>query len=124
MTTKAYGFLEVKGLVVGIEAADAMLKSALVRLVAQRQTDPALITLVVAGDIGACTAAVAAGYAAAMRVGEVLSQKVIGRPDNDIQILFNEPQLGLKPTPRQQAITNKVKATKADVSRRNRKKKA
>ncbi len=91
MTTKAYGFLEVKGFVTGIEAADAMVKSANVRLVAQLKTNPALITLVVEGDIGACAAALDAGRIAALRVGRVVSEKLIGRPEVDIELFFDAP---------------------------------
>lgn len=87
----AYGFLEVKGLATGIEAADAMVKAAHVRLVAQLKTDPGFITLVVEGDIGACGAAIHAGRAAAARVGEVVSERLIGRPEPDIDLFFGEP---------------------------------
>ncbi|OGB31028.1 MAG: hypothetical protein A3F78_08870 [Burkholderiales bacterium RIFCSPLOWO2_12_FULL_61_40] len=88
MADNAYGFLEVKGLVTAVVAADAMVKSAYVRLQAQIQTDPGLITLVVAGDIGACSAAVEAGRTAALGVGEVLSDRVMGRPDPGIDLFF------------------------------------
>lgn len=88
MADNAYGFLEVKGLVTAVVAGDAMVKSAYVRLQAQIQTDPGLITLVVAGDIGACSAAVEAGRVAALRVGEVLSYRVMGRPDPGIDLFF------------------------------------
>ena len=77
------GLLEVRGLVAGIEAADAMLKSARVRLLRQHQVNPALITLVVEGNLAACRASVDAGAAAAKRVGEVISQLVIGAPASD-----------------------------------------
>jgi ethanolamine utilization protein EutK len=77
------GLLEVRGLVAGIEAADAMLKSARVRLLRQHQVNPGLITLVVEGDLAACRASVDAGVAAAGRIGEVVSQRVIGAPDAD-----------------------------------------
>ncbi len=91
MAPNAYGFLEVKGLVAGIEAADAMVKSAHVRLAAQLLTNPALITLVVEGDIGACAAALDAGRMAALRVGQVVSEKLIGRPETDIELFFGRP---------------------------------
>jgi ethanolamine utilization protein EutK len=82
-TIDALGLLEVRGLVTGIEAADAMLKSARVRLLCQHQVNPGLITLVVEGDLAACRASVDAGVAAARRIGEVVSQRVIGAPDGD-----------------------------------------
>ena len=84
----AYGFLEVNGLVTGIDAADAMLKAAQVQLRAQIRTHPALITLVVEGDIGSCRAAVDAGRMAAERLGGVVSEKIIGRPEPGLDLFF------------------------------------
>ncbi|MBK9442496.1 MAG: BMC domain-containing protein [Comamonadaceae bacterium] len=75
----ALGFLEVRGLVAGIECADAMLKAASVRLATQITTNPALITLIVEGDIGSCRAAIDAGRLAAERLGAVV-EKVIRPP--------------------------------------------
>jgi len=92
----AIGLLEVRGLVVGIEAADAMLKSASVRLLRQTITNPALISLVVEGDLAACRAALDAGAAVALRAGALVSRKEIGRPEDDTarlvtQLLAPEP---------------------------------
>ena len=84
-TIDSFGFIEVYGLVAGIEAADAMLKSAQVRLLRQHEVRPGMITLVVEGDLAACRAAVNAGVAAASRVGTVLGSHVIGRPVEDTE---------------------------------------
>jgi ethanolamine utilization protein EutK len=84
----ACGFLEVKGLAVAIEVADTMLKSANVRIVKQIKTNPALITLVVEGDIGSCRAAVDAGRALAQRLNALVSEKVIGRPEPDLALFW------------------------------------
>lgn len=85
MKVNAFGLIEVRGLVTAVEAADAMLKSADVRLIRQQQTNPGLITLIVEGDLAACRAAVDAGAAAAARLGEVVSRLEIGRPDDDTE---------------------------------------
>ena len=85
----ALGLLEVRGLATAIEAADAMLKSANVRLLRQWRTDPGMISLVVEGDLAACRAALDAGVAAARRLGEVVSRCEIGRPDPDTEILVD-----------------------------------
>ena len=61
MKIDALGFLEVRGLVAAIEAADAMLKAADVKLIRSHQVDPRFFTLVVEGDLAACRAAVDAG---------------------------------------------------------------
>jgi hypothetical protein len=76
----ALGVVETRGLVAGIEAADAMVKAAGVRLLGQTRTNAALITVAVVGDVAAVRAAVDAGRAAAERVGHVLSAHVIARP--------------------------------------------
>ncbi|HSC76306.1 MAG TPA: BMC domain-containing protein [Pseudomonadales bacterium] len=86
----ALGLLEVRGLTCGIEAADAMLKAAPVRLLRYTVTKSALITLVVEGDLAACNAALEAGAALAMRKGSLISRKEIGRPDDDTAYLVNE----------------------------------
>jgi ethanolamine utilization protein EutK len=95
MKIDAFGLVEVRGLVAAIEAADAMLKTASVRLIRQHQINPGLITLVVEGDLGACRAAVDAGVAAAARLGEVVSRLEIGRPDGDTETMI----LSLVPPP-------------------------
>lgn len=83
----ALGLLEVYGLVAGIEAADAMLKSANVRLLNYSITNPGLVTLVVEGDLAACRASLDAGSAAASKLGKVICRKEIGRPDKGTEWL-------------------------------------
>ncbi|MDU3049315.1 MAG: ethanolamine utilization microcompartment protein EutK [Escherichia coli] len=83
----ALGLLEVDGMVAAIDAADAMLKAANVRLLSHEVLDPGRLTLVVEGDLAACRAALDAGCAVAMRTGRVISRKEIGRPDDDTQWL-------------------------------------
>ncbi|GBU09180.1 hypothetical protein AwWohl_03180 [Gammaproteobacteria bacterium] len=102
----ALGFIEVIGLAAAIEAADSMLKSANVRLLATHQTDPAMITVIVEGDLAACRAAIDAGVGAASRIGTVLSQKVIGRPTYDCEEMVtsllarsNDPSWRIEMTP-------------------------
>lgn len=84
----ALGLVETKGLVAGIEACDAMLKAARVRLVGIEQTVPALITVKVVGETAAVRASVEAGAAAAERVGQVVAKHVIPRPADDTRVVF------------------------------------
>lgn len=84
----ALGLLEVDGMVAAVDAADAMLKAANVRLLSHEVLDPGRLTLVVEGDLAACRAALDAGYAAAMRSGRVISRREIGRPEEDTQWLI------------------------------------
>lgn len=81
----ALGLIETRGLVGSIEAADAMVKAANVRLVGKEHVGGGLVTVMVRGDVGAVKAATDAGAAAARRVGELISVHVIARPHSDIE---------------------------------------
>ena len=58
---EALGMVETKGLVAMIEAADAMVKAANVRLIGKEQIGAAYVTVMVRGDVGAVKAATDAG---------------------------------------------------------------
>ena len=88
MPGEALGLIETKGLIALIEAADAMAKSANVQLEGYDQAGSGLVTVTVRGDVGAVTAAVDAGAAAARRVGEVISAHVIARPHPDLETVL------------------------------------
>lgn len=83
---EALGMIETYGLVPAIEAADAMLKAAEVRLLERTFVKGGLVTVTVTGDVGAIKAAVDAGAAAAARLGEraLVSQHVIPRPHAEV----------------------------------------
>ena len=83
----ALGLVETRGLVGAIEAADAMVKAADVRLVGKEVTVGALVTVQVVGEVAAVQAAVEAGRRAAERVGELVSVHVIPRPDDAVRKL-------------------------------------
>ncbi|EEC0498623.1 ethanolamine utilization microcompartment protein EutK [Salmonella enterica subsp. diarizonae] len=97
----ALGLLEVDGMVAAVDAADAMLKAANVRLLSHQVLDPGRLTLVVEGDLAACRAALDAGSAAAQRTGRVISRKEIGRPEEDTQWLIGG--FARAPTPTEKA---------------------
>ena len=80
----ALGMVECRGLVAMIEAADAMVKAANVRLVGYEKIDAGLVTVIVRGEVGAVRAAVDAGAAAARKVGEVVGVHVIPRPHAEV----------------------------------------
>jgi ethanolamine utilization protein EutM len=86
----ALGLVETKGLVGSIEAADAMVKAANVRLVGKEYIGNGYVTVMVRGDVGAVKAAVDAGAAAAKRVGELISVHVIPRPHDDVEAILPE----------------------------------
>ena len=83
---EALGMIETRGLVALIEASDAMVKAARVKLVGVKQIG--LVTAMVRGDVAACKAATDAGAAAAQRIGELVSVHVIPRPHGDLEEVF------------------------------------
>ena len=84
MALEALGMIEAKGLVTLIEASDAMLKAANVRLVGYEKVGRGYVTAFIKGDVAAVKAATDAGSAAACKVGEVISVHVIPRPHDDL----------------------------------------
>ena len=85
MTNEALGMVETKGLIGSIEAADAMVKAANVRLIGKEQIGSGLVTVMVRGDVGAVKASVEAGASAAKKVGELVSVHVIASPHVDVE---------------------------------------
>ncbi|CAB3394351.1 BMC domain-containing protein [Kyrpidia spormannii] len=84
----ALGMIETRGLVASVEAADAMVKAADVRLIGKVHVGGGLVTVMVRGDVGAVKAATEAGAEAARRVGELLSVHVIPRPHQELETIL------------------------------------
>ena len=85
---EALGMVETKGLIGAIEAADAMVKAANVRLIGKEQIGSGLVTVMVRGDTGAVKASVDAGAAAAKVVGELYGLHVIPAPHDDVESIL------------------------------------
>ena len=85
---QALGMVETKGLVGSVEAADAMVKAANVRLIGKVHVGGGLVTVMVRGDVGAVKAATDAGAAAASKVGELVSVHVIPRPHSEVEYIL------------------------------------
>jgi microcompartment protein CcmL/EutN len=81
---EALGMVECMGLVAMIEAADAMVKAANVRLVGWEKIDAGLVTAIVRGDVASVRAAVDAGAAAGRKVGQVVATHIIPQPHDDV----------------------------------------
>ena len=90
MAGEALGLIETRGLVGSINAADAMVKAAPVRLVRKEQVGGGLVTVMVRGDVGAVQAATEAGAEAARTVGELISVHVIPRPHTEVEAILSE----------------------------------
>lgn len=84
----AIGMIETKGLVALVEATDAMLKAANVKLVGMEKVGSGLVTAVVVGDVAAVKAATDAGAQAAKTIGQVVSVHVIARPHEETSVVL------------------------------------
>lgn len=88
MYHQALGMIETWGATPAVEAADAMIKAANVKLIGQIKVGGNIMTVFVRGDVGAVKAAVEAGAEAAKRVGELRAVHVIPRPHQDTELLL------------------------------------
>jgi microcompartment protein CcmL/EutN len=94
---EALGLIETRGLVGAIEAADAGLKAAEVRLLGTERADAGLVTVKFLGETAAVKAAVDAGAAAAERVGQLVSVHVIPRPHDELTIVVEDDEGDVRP---------------------------
>lgn len=92
---QALGLIETRGLVAAVESADAMLKAAEVKLLEKTIVGGGLVSITVAGDVGAVKAAVDAGAAAVEQLNKnaLVSQHVIPRPHESLEeiIILEKP---------------------------------
>ena len=91
----ALGLIETKGLIGAIEAADAMLKAADVRLLEKSLASGGLVTITIAGEVAAVQSSVDAAAASIARIegAECVSRHVIPRPDAELEhILLLQPR--------------------------------
>jgi len=102
----ALGLIETKGLIGAIEAADAMVKAANVKLVSKEKITAALVTVKIIGEVAAVKSAVDAGAAAAQRVSQLISAHVIPRPDDQIEEIIYSPEI-LKSSPAEESKSSK-----------------
>jgi ethanolamine utilization protein EutM len=86
--SEAIGMIETRGYVGSVEASDAMVKAANVRLVKTIPIGGGMITVIARGDVGSVKAAVDAGTKAAGKVGELISSHIIARPHEDLLEAF------------------------------------
>ncbi|MBM4059480.1 MAG: BMC domain-containing protein [Planctomycetes bacterium] len=84
----AIGMVETRGMVALMEATDAMLKAAHVEALGWRKVGSGLVTMFVTGEVAAVKSALAAGAAAAAKVGEVRAVHVIPRPHAELAGLY------------------------------------
>ena len=81
--SKAYGFIEITGVVAALDALDIMCKTANVELASwERKLGGRLVTIIVQGDVAAVTEAVEAACASCIK--KPASSAVIARPHEEI----------------------------------------
>lgn len=85
----ALGLVETKGLVGAVEAADAMTKTAEVRLVGYEVSTGGLVCVKIVGEVAAVKSAVEEASNRAARIGELVSIHIIPRPDADLQDIID-----------------------------------
>lgn len=98
MVKDALGLIEAVGLTAAVEAADAAVKAANVRLIGyELSKGGGLVVVKLAGDVGAVKAAVEAGKAAAGKINKVWAVHVIARPHHELeQLVLTKETVGSK----------------------------
>ncbi|MBO1348215.1 MAG: BMC domain-containing protein [Hormoscilla sp. GUM202] len=100
VSKQALGLLETRGFPAMVGAADAMLKSAEVKLTAFETVGDGLCTAIIRGSVADVAVAVQAGVDEAKRIGELNAVTVIPRPLDDLDqilpvascLLLEQPQ--------------------------------
>jgi ethanolamine utilization protein EutM len=87
MSKQAVGMIETKGFCAAMEAADAGLKAANVRVTGWEKVGSGYVTVFFRGEVAAVKAATDSGAAAAAQIGSVVSVQVIPRPHDGLMTL-------------------------------------
>jgi ethanolamine utilization microcompartment shell protein EutS len=87
-TSEPLGIRETQGSTAILEATDAMLKAANVKLVGKEKIGAAYVTVIVRGDVAAVKAAIEAGQRAGAPLGKIIAAHVIARPHEDLAALL------------------------------------
>ncbi|KIL46682.1 carboxysome shell protein [Jeotgalibacillus alimentarius] len=85
---ESIGIIETRGFTAAIEATDAMLKAANVKVTGSEKIGSGLVSVMIQGDVGAVKAATEVGAEAAERVGELVAVHVIPRPHEELMQLL------------------------------------
>ena len=81
----AIGVIEVSGMVAGVEASDAMLKTADVKILTwEKKLGGRLVSIVITGDVMAVRAAVEQGETVANSITKTVSKAFINNPHEEV----------------------------------------
>lgn len=86
--TEALGIIETIGFTAGIQAADAAVKSANVKLARWIKVGGGRVGIVIRGDVASVKTAVEAGRQAASAIGLVECEVIIARPSDKLTQKF------------------------------------
>jgi len=93
---ESLGIIETTGYVAAIQAADAAVKSAKVRLGELQKVGGGRVDVIFRGDVASVNSALEAGVKAASRVGSVEAQIIIPRPSDKLSPTFPIEVTGVK----------------------------
>ena len=85
---EALGIIETMGFATAVQAADASVKAANVKLGELVKIGGGRMTVIFRGDVASVKASIEAGVAAASQVGKVTGQSVIPRPSEKLSGIF------------------------------------
>ena len=108
---QALGLIEVIGYITAIEAADAALKSADIKLIGISKVGSGIMTVMFYGDVSATKSAVENGSMAAERIGKIRSVHVIPRADSSLDKML--PNMGGNNTNQKEQSEAEFKAQKS-----------
>jgi microcompartment protein CcmL/EutN len=92
----ALGVIETLGFTAAVQAADAAVKAANVKLGKWVKVGGGRVNIILRGDVAAVKAAVEAGVASASKVGKVQSEVIIPRPSDRLLAKFPLDALSAK----------------------------
>ncbi|MFZ5967518.1 MAG: BMC domain-containing protein [Bacillota bacterium] len=81
---QALGIFEIRSLAAAIEAADAMVKAANVKIADFNYVGSGVISVLVEGEVAAVKAAVESARQSAGQMAEIISINVIPRPHDEV----------------------------------------
>ena len=93
-TMPALGFIETRGRVGAVEAADTALKSAEVKLVAFQKVSGGLVTVIITGEVAAVQAAVESAKIRARQLSRSVTTNVIPGPADEIIAMIEQISRG------------------------------
>ena len=84
----ALGLVETRGFIPSVVAVDTMDKAVNIFFIGYENIGDGLVTVMIGGELSAVKYAIEAGAAAAGNIGEVISARVITRPQEDMEQVF------------------------------------